>query len=230
MDVTLIGGKKMKEMTDYPVITLQGKGQGSYEFHILPLNYEYHELMFPGIFVISRSEYSKKDGRKYHTILYVGMTNNFSGALSNNDVIQLSTDVDATNFLLQYCGDKDTRSAVKEDIIRAFKPPINRDGESYTKRWKLLKQQAENKQNPIEGTTQTSNHEPALNTRQCGTCYGSGTVTCSACGGSGGHQETRVDYDWEGNPQYNYEYISCYMCSGGSVNCSTCGGKGYVYT
>ena len=61
--------------------------------------------------------------------------------------------------------------------------------------------------------------------RQCGACAGSGRTTCSACGGTGGRSESRVDYDWEGNPTYNSEWISC-SCAGGQVVCGTCGGSG----
>jgi hypothetical protein len=68
-----------------------------------------------------------------------------------------------------------------------------------------------------------------LPTKQCGTCHGSGTTTCSSCYGKGGRFETRTDYDWEGNNVYRDEWVNCYTCSAGIVRCSMCGGKGEVY-
>ena len=65
-------------------------------------------------------------------------------------------------------------------------------------------------------------------TQQCPACHGSGVVTCSACNGSGGHSETRVEYDWENNPSYREEWISCYSCSGGMASCGQCGGNGHI--
>ena len=64
--------------------------------------------------------------------------------------------------------------------------------------------------------------------QQCGTCCGSGKVTCSSCNGMGGRSESRVDYDWENNPTYRDEWVSCYSCNGGYSTCSGCGGSGSV--
>ena len=66
------------------------------------------------------------------------------------------------------------------------------------------------------------------NYRQCGYCSGSGSQTCSSCGGTGGRSESRTDYDWDNNPIYRTEWVSCYSCSGGKQTCSTCGGSGTV--
>lgn len=43
---------------------------------------------------------------------------------------------------------------------------------------------------------------PAIRSQQCPTRAGSGVVSCSACNGSGGRSETRIEYDWENNPVY----------------------------
>ena len=66
------------------------------------------------------------------------------------------------------------------------------------------------------------------NYRQCGYCSGSGSQTCSSCGGTGGRSESRTDYDLDNNPIYRSEWVSCYSCSGGKQTCSTCGGSGTV--
>ena len=66
------------------------------------------------------------------------------------------------------------------------------------------------------------------NYRQCPACYGSGWKTCSSCGGSGGRSESRVEYDWNNDPIYNTEWVSCYACTGGQTTCNTCGGSGTV--
>jgi len=65
--------------------------------------------------------------------------------------------------------------------------------------------------------------------KQCGVCSGSGTVTCSSCYGIGGRSESRVEYDFQGNPQYRDEWITCYSCNGGYSNCYNCGGTGQVF-
>lgn len=62
---------------------------------------------------------------------------------------------------------------------------------------------------------------------QCGACSGSGQTTCSSCGGMGGRSETRIEYDYENNPMYREEWISCF-CSGGYVSCGVCGGAGSI--
>lgn len=67
-----------------------------------------------------------------------------------------------------------------------------------------------------------------LPTKQCPSCSGSGTRTCSSCGGMGGRNESYTRYDWEGNPIFEHNWVSCY-CSGGYESCTTCGGKGTVY-
>ncbi len=89
---------------------------------------------------------------------------------------------------------------------------------------------------PAAARTVTPNPRPSVSgtaqimeTTQCSSCYGAGSKPCSSCGGQGGRYESRVSYDWEGNPQYNEEFVSCYSCSGGYATCSLCGGKGYVY-
>lgn len=64
--------------------------------------------------------------------------------------------------------------------------------------------------------------------RQCPACSGSGLLTCSACGGTGGRSESRTDYDWDNNPIYRTEWVSCYSCSGGQQTCTTCGGSGTI--
>jgi len=64
--------------------------------------------------------------------------------------------------------------------------------------------------------------------RQCSFCSGSGLTTCSSCGGTGGRSESRTDYDWNNNPVYRTEWVSCYSCSGGKQTCTTCGGSGTV--
>ncbi len=65
-------------------------------------------------------------------------------------------------------------------------------------------------------------------TRQCGACSGSGDQVCSACNGSGGRYDSYTSYDWEGNPQYEQQWVGCF-CSGGYTSCGACGGRGYVY-
>ena len=80
----------------------------------------------------------------------------------------------------------------------------------------------------IQTAPRVTDTTPVMETKQCSTCYGSGTKICGACGGTGGRSETRVSYDWEGNPEYNYEFVPCYSCSGGYTTCGLCGGKGYV--
>jgi len=81
-------------------------------------------------------------------------------------------------------------------------------------------------QTPRPSTVSTT---PVLETKQCPSCYGSGSKVCSSCGGSGGRYESRTSYDWEGNPQYENEFVNCYSCNGGYSTCGACGGKGYVY-
>ena len=72
-------------------------------------------------------------------------------------------------------------------------------------------------------TPQTNNSNFKMKT--CPVCSGSGTKVCSSCGGMGGRYQSRVDYDWQGNPQYRDEWINCYSCSGGYSNCTNCYGK-----
>lgn len=64
--------------------------------------------------------------------------------------------------------------------------------------------------------------------KQCPACAGSGVQTCSACNGMGGHSETRIDYDWDNNPIYGEEWVTCGYCNGGYASCSLCGGDGTV--
>ena len=79
----------------------------------------------------------------------------------------------------------------------------------------------------IAGSTQVHVLAPDLY-KQCSSCYGSGQSTCSSCGGMGGRTETRIDYDYDNNPIYREEWISCF-CSGGYVSCGICGGSGSTY-
>lgn len=65
-------------------------------------------------------------------------------------------------------------------------------------------------------------------TRQCGSCSGSGVQVCGSCNGSGGRYDSYTTYDWEGNPQYEQQWIACY-CNGGYTSCGACGGKGWTY-
>lgn len=64
--------------------------------------------------------------------------------------------------------------------------------------------------------------------KQCPNCSGSGQTTCSSCGGMGGRYETRIEYDYENNPIYRDEWVSCF-CAGGYVTCGVCGGSGSVH-
>ncbi len=63
--------------------------------------------------------------------------------------------------------------------------------------------------------------------RQCGSCAGSGNVVCMSCNGMGGHNQTSVDYDWDGTPLYRNEFIPC-GCNGGYTICGSCCGSGSV--
>lgn len=80
---------------------------------------------------------------------------------------------------------------------------------------------------PINPNRKAHDLDPK-NYRQCYSCSGSGVRTCSSCGGTGGRSESRVDYDWDNNPIYRTEWVSCYSCSGGQQTCTTCGGSGTV--
>lgn len=62
--------------------------------------------------------------------------------------------------------------------------------------------------------------------RQCSACAGSGETTCSSCGGMGGRTETNVVYDYDNNPLYQDQWVSCYACRGGYAACGICGGSG----
>ena len=62
---------------------------------------------------------------------------------------------------------------------------------------------------------------------QCGNCSGSGTVTCSSCGGRGYHTTSTTRTDWEGNTEYVQEDTPC-SCSGGQTTCGYCHGCGRV--
>jgi hypothetical protein len=64
--------------------------------------------------------------------------------------------------------------------------------------------------------------------RQCSVCYGSGRTTCSSCGGMGGRYESRVTYDYDDNPMYSDEWVSCF-CTGGYTVCGACGGSGSTH-
>ena len=44
----------------------------------------------------------------------------------------------------------------------------------------------------------------------------------------GGHSETRIDYDWDNNPIYGEEWVTCGYCNGGYASCSLCGGDGTI--
>lgn len=76
------------------------------------------------------------------------------------------------------------------------------------------------------GSSQVHVLAPELYT-QCSYCAGSGRTTCSSCGGSGGRSESRIEYDYDNNPTYRDEWISCF-CNGGYVSCGICGGSGSV--
>ncbi len=77
-------------------------------------------------------------------------------------------------------------------------------------------------------TTTRSAGPVVMPTRQCGACSGTGTQVCGACNGSGGRYDSYTTYDWEGNPQYEQQWLSCF-CSGGYSSCGACAGKGWVY-
>jgi hypothetical protein len=65
------------------------------------------------------------------------------------------------------------------------------------------------------------------NYEMCGRCSGTGKDYCSSCGGSGGHNETRYDYDYDGRSISRSEWARCTSCSGtGFRRCSLCGGTG----
>jgi hypothetical protein len=67
-----------------------------------------------------------------------------------------------------------------------------------------------------------------VQSRQCPGCSGSGVEPCSACYGMGGRSENRVEYDWENNPQYREEWVSCFSCTGGMARCRRCAGSGVI--
>ena len=80
--------------------------------------------------------------------------------------------------------------------------------------------------NRISGSQQVHVLAPELY-RQCTYCYGSGQTSCSSCGGVGGRSESRIEYDYDNNPVYREEWISCF-CNGGYASCGVCGGSGSV--
>jgi len=60
----------------------------------------------------------------------------------------------------------------------------------------------------------------------CSSCGGSGHTSCSRCGGSGSVSEQHQVRDYSGHYRTETRYRACYSCSGGRVTCSYCGGSG----
>lgn len=62
----------------------------------------------------------------------------------------------------------------------------------------------------------------------CGGCSGAGDKICYSCGGSGRQAYTESVRDMTGHYRTETRYRSCGTCLGGRVRCSGCGGSGQV--
>ena len=162
------------------------------------------------------------DGPRTHRLQYVGMTQDVAAALESPEVEAAARRVRATHVLLAEESDHDARAGLKTDVIATFDPPLNRPRRTSEPVRPMAPPRA-------SARGPAASVPPVPSTRQCGVCHGDGSVTCGSCGGRGGRQETRVDYDWEGTPTYLPEWVSCGSCSGGYVRCGACGGRGHVY-
>lgn len=171
-----------------------------------------------GIYFYSRRD--NENGKFIHKIIYMHVTSDLSTI--NLDKEKLEHVFHIKNYSPTHIGVYDDSQNVENikawaiSLLEYYKPPIN---------YKTNQQQ----NTTIKKPTTRHSSSPHMQKKNCSTCHGSGKRVCSSCGGRGGRYESRVDYDWEGRPNYRDEWINCYSCSGGYATCFVCGGKGEVF-
>jgi hypothetical protein len=197
------------------LIDLSGTSGRTFPCQVYELSESFEVLNNPVVCAISRLQRDH-----YHWIIYVGETTDWKTVLAAHPGAKDINQHNPTHCLVHEAdSDEVSRRAVVKDIVEKYRPPV-------------IPPLASPAQRPATAATipgpGTSPSPPKQ--LQCPRCYGSGSATCSACNGSGGRDESRTDYDWEGNPICNSEWISCGYCNGGMSTCSRCRGNGYAYS
>ena len=164
-----------------------------------------------GIYAYTRLE--TKNGKNTHYVLFIGTRSNLAEIPQQRQIDIIKRENPSHICVYPYNKDDITVQNLAKMFITYYKPIFNKETITTP---------------PPNTNTGQRRTTTQIQMKSCYTCYGSGSKVCSSCGGSGGRYQSRVDYDWEGRPNYRDEWINCYACSGGYATCPTCGGKGEV--
>lgn len=203
-------------------VTLRDK-QWNFPFKVYKLSEDISELNNrKGIYAITRLD--NENGKSIHKIIFFGVALDCGKLLSGVHPQGKAINAYKPTHICVYDNSQDW-SKLKGwcgSLINYYSPPVKE--QSTSKINLTTHSQKSNSYTSYRPTTSNYNYGK----KQCPTCSGSGSRVCSSCGGSGGRSQSRVDYDWQGNPVYNTEWINCYSCSGGYSTCNHCGGSGQV--
>jgi hypothetical protein len=108
-------------MPSQGLLTLTGKSKSTYTFEIYPYGTPFNEVA--SVYVISRSYL--KVGTVFHSIIYVGQTDNLKERFLNHHK-EYCFNLNAANSICVYRSDSEaSRLSIESDLIAAYNPPCN---------------------------------------------------------------------------------------------------------